>query len=123
MKITSLVVLASTFAGANLPTLAMAQSRSSVVYERAVGVGPSEARGTSTGDARSNASTNTIQHGVIGAVSGAIVGAGLGYAYVAMHCDNGVSCNATRATLTGAAIGAAVGWVVEYAIRSWPPRP
>jgi enoyl-CoA hydratase/carnithine racemase len=70
--------------------------------------------------ALANVSPSRIQHGVIGAVSGALLGGGLGYAYVAMHCDNGVSCNATRAVLTGAAIGAAVGVVLEYAIRSWP---
>jgi len=122
MNLRSLVrVLALAVAIALLPSFATAQRRASIVYHPAVGLTRPEAhKAASKGetDAHLIPSSNRIQHGVIGAVTGAIVGSGLGYAYVAMHCDNGFTCDATRAVVTGAVIGIAVGVIVEYAIRS-----
>jgi hypothetical protein len=120
------LVLASAAAVAVLPNSATAQSRTSISYHQAIGFVRPEAHGAASEpglDARLSRSSNRIQHGVIGAVTGAMVGSGLGYAYVAMHCDNGVTCDATRAVLAGAVIGVALGVIVEYAIRSWPARP
>ncbi|HEX2692802.1 MAG TPA: hypothetical protein VHL12_02010, partial [Gemmatimonadaceae bacterium] len=59
-----------------------------------------------------------LPHGVIGAVIGAIGGGAIGYARVQMYCDGAEPCDATRSTVTGAAIGAALGALVEYAVRN-----
>ena len=53
----------------------------------------------------------------IAGVIGAVVGTGLGYAYVAIHCETGVACDGTRAELTGALAGAAVGVIIEFFIQ------
>jgi hypothetical protein len=62
-----------------------------------------------------------IRPGVLGAGIGAVVGGVLGWASVAIHCDNGVSCNSPRAIVTGAAIGAVLGLFVEWFVRSDRP--
>jgi hypothetical protein len=59
-----------------------------------------------------------MPHGVVGATIGAIIGGAAGYARVQMYCDGADPCNATRSTVIGAAIGAAMGAFVEYVIRN-----
>jgi hypothetical protein len=63
-------------------------------------------------------SNRGLPHGLVGATIGAIAGGAIGYARVQMYCDGADPCNATRSTLAGAAIGAAVGVLVEYVIRN-----
>jgi hypothetical protein len=112
--------------GTSLPHAAAAQSSAPVVYAHPVGFSPAarkESTGSSDAEARAIGSANRIQHGVIGAVSGALVGGAAGYAYVAMHCESGVPCSHARAVLTGAAVGAVLGVIIEYVIRSWPHGP
>jgi hypothetical protein len=59
-----------------------------------------------------------LPRGVIGAVIGAIAGGAIGYARVQMYCDGADPCDATRSIVTGAAIGAALGALVEYVVRN-----
>ena len=103
------------------PEIAAAQ-RASVLYDHPIALTATlnGENATRFADTRTLHAAGGIRHGVIGAISGAIVGGALGYAWVGMHCDNGISCNATRPVLTGAAIGAVIGMIVEYGIRSWP---
>ena len=68
-----------------------------------------------------SASHSGLPHGVTGGTIGAIVGGAIGWASVRIHCESGVPCPTTRSTLTGAAIGAVLGVVVEYAIRNRTP--
>ena len=63
-------------------------------------------------------SDGEMPHGLIGAATGTVVGGALGYLYTAMHCDNGAACDGTRSILTGAAVGAGVGLIVEYFVRN-----
>jgi hypothetical protein len=65
-----------------------------------------------------SASDSGPPHGVTGGTIGAIVGGAIGWASVRIHCESGVPCPTTRSTLTGVAIGAVLGVVVEYAIRN-----
>ena len=62
-------------------------------------------------------SNKGLPHGVVGAAIGAIAGGTIGYARVQMYCDGADPCNATRSTVTGAVIGAALGALLEVAIR------
>jgi hypothetical protein len=64
------------------------------------------------------ASHSGLPYGVTGGTIGAMVGGAIGWVSVRIHCENGSPCNTTRSTLTGAAIGAVLGVVVEYAIRN-----
>ena len=59
-----------------------------------------------------------LPHGVVGATIGAIIGGAAGYARLQMYCDGADPCDATRSTVIAAAIGAALGALVEYAIRN-----
>lgn len=61
-------------------------------------------------------SAGGLPHGVIGGGIGAVLGGGLGYLRVGMYCETN-NCDATRSVLTGAAIGAGVGMVLEYFVR------
>jgi hypothetical protein len=81
-------------------------------------LGVSVVAGASIGAIVNRSSIDEMPHGAIGAASGAIAGAALGYLYVAMHCEQGISCNATRGMLTGAAAGAIVGVIIEYFVRN-----
>ena len=65
-----------------------------------------------------SASDLGLPHGVTGGTIGAIVGGAIGWASARMHCESGVPCPTTRSTLTGAAIGAVLGVLVEYAVRN-----
>jgi len=65
-----------------------------------------------------SASHSDLPHGVTGGTIGAIVGGAIGWLSFRIHCESGSPCPITRSTLTGAAIGAALGVLVEYAIRS-----
>jgi hypothetical protein len=65
-----------------------------------------------------SASDSGLPHGVTGGAIGVIVGGAIGWLSVRIHCESGPPCPTTRSTLTGAAIGAALGVVVEYAIRN-----
>ena len=65
-----------------------------------------------------SASHSGLPHGVAGATIGAIVGGAIGWASVRIHCESGVPCPTARSTLTGAAIGAVLGVVVEYVTRN-----
>ncbi len=59
-----------------------------------------------------------LPHGVVGATIGAIIGGAAGYARVQMYCDGADPCDAMRSTVIGAAFGAALGALVEYAVRN-----
>ena len=65
-----------------------------------------------------SASHLDLPHGVTGGTIGAIVGGTIGWLSFRIHCESGSPCPTTRSTLTGAAIGAALGVLVEYAIRN-----
>jgi hypothetical protein len=95
----------------------VAQSRASVLYLHPAGLAASTTAVETTA-----ASSTDIPHGLIGGVSGAIVGGALGYLWMDMQCDNDVCGPATRPVLTGAAVGAVIGIIVEYGIRSWPEK-
>ena len=65
-----------------------------------------------------SASHSGLPQGVTGGTIGAIVGGAIGWLSVRIHCERGTPCPTTRSTLTGAAVGAALGVFVEYAIRN-----
>lgn len=64
-----------------------------------------------------SASDSGLPHGVTGGTIGAIVGGAIGWLSVRIHCESGPPCPTTRSTLTGAVIGAALGALLEVAIR------
>jgi hypothetical protein len=57
-----------------------------------------------------------LPHGVIGGSIGAVLGGALGYLRVELNCEIS-NCDHMRSALTGAAIGAGVGIVLEYFVR------
>jgi hypothetical protein len=69
-------------------------------------------------DRYTTSDNGSIPHGVMGATIGGIAGGAIGYLRMLMYCENRGQCDATRDVLTGAAIGAVIGVVVEYFIRN-----
>jgi hypothetical protein len=59
----------------------------------------------------------SMRRGAIGGISGAIFGGALGYFRMMLFCEMGNCDFPTRGVLTGAAIGAGFGILIEYMIR------
>jgi hypothetical protein len=104
----------STGTSLQIPFVRNSPAAAPVVAARRLGL----SRAPSLGARLKSESQTGLPHGLIGASIGAIVGGAIGYARVQMYCDGAARCNATPSTLTGAAIGAGVGALLEYFVRN-----